>query len=139
MVDSIGTIGSYIPPRQAPVVPGHTQTATPEKAVVENEGAAKSAASAIFLSPTFQIDHKSNMVIYVQRDTETGEVINQYPTKKIVEAYAVKNEKTETPKPVEKHENAAPAPVETRQFGPISTIVSGVSTESDQPIVKEDA
>lgn len=85
MFDGIHAAGppqAYQPPvTQKPAT--ETFAAKPE----ETTAAVQSSASAIYFSPSFQIDREASMAIYVVRDSETGAVVNQYPSKKIVDEY----------------------------------------------------
>ena len=46
-----------------------------------------SQAAPVYYSPAIQIDRSASMAIYVQRNADTGEVINQYPSKAAVAEY----------------------------------------------------
>ncbi len=49
--------------------------------------ATKLSGNAIYFSPTIKIDPDTHIVIYLERDANTGEVTRQYPTKEAVKAY----------------------------------------------------
>lgn len=94
MLDSIGSVGPYVPqPAQGAGKPVFTQPTAPEHKFNESQN----ATAAIFHSPAISVDPATHIVIYEQRDTTTGEVINQYPSKKIVDAYRQASEGVATP------------------------------------------
>ena len=86
MVDSINSTGAtFVPPVPQSVAPGFAQAAA--TLPTASEIAAQSPTAAIFFSPAIKVDPQSHTVIYEQRDPKTGDVINQYPSKHVVDEY----------------------------------------------------
>ena len=78
--------------------------------------AASTSASPVqkpyFYSPALAVDSKTGRVVIEIRDAETGSVVNQYPSKKDLEAYARNAQTPEEPKiAVTTESNAAAAPI----------------------------
>lgn len=83
MLDSVGAIGKYIPQGPQSVAAGGGFTAKSE-----SETSTTVPATGAPFSPTkVSLDPVSKLVIYQRRDTVTGDVINQYPTQHVVDAY----------------------------------------------------
>lgn len=49
--------------------------------------AAVPATAALYFSPALRVDPDTQLVIYIQRNSETGDVIRQYPSEEVVKAY----------------------------------------------------
>jgi len=141
MLDGIQPSGGY--------TANHTQVVERASAAIEVEIApasdtakAKSpASSAIYFSPSMQIDHEASMAIFVVRNSETGAVINQYPSKKVVEEYKRSDtKKVEAPQPKETPEAAAATtvPVKTTPPEDKPAVVAEKAPEP-APQVTEDA
>ena len=45
------------------------------------------SGNAIYYSPALKIDPQTQIVIYIQRDPGTGDIIRQYPSQEVVKAY----------------------------------------------------
>ncbi len=134
MLDGIHHIGASVPHQGAVTVErAQVETSPPE----QHEPAKSSAASAIYYSPAMQIDPEANMAIFVVRNSETGAVINQYPSKKVVEEY--KRADTKRVEDVRTHSTQAtsPEPVEVRKADIPAAESKPVVVEAKPVVVEE--
>lgn len=122
MIDAIGYVGSYIPPQLNNAGAAKESAPEPPKPE-ENAQATQSAAAAVFFSPAIKIDPGANMAIYVVRNSETGEVINQYPNKKVVDEYRQMSAKGEV-KRVQAEEKSAAKPEVKAEPKPDSVVAT---------------
>lgn len=137
MIDAIGYVGSYIPPQLNNA--GAEKKAAPEPPKPEeNAQATRSAASAVFFSPAIKIDPGANMAIYVVRNSETGEVINQYPNKKVVDEYRQVSAKTEVKRvqAEEKTEAKTEAKTEVKQQSVVEAVGKFVKDAFSPPVTE---
>lgn len=51
------------------------------------------SAAALYVSPVLQYDSKAKLAVLVMRDSMTGEIEQQIPSRRIVEAYRKQNER----------------------------------------------
>lgn len=77
-----------------PVVPTRTGSQSAEESATVAAAAAKSArpvgvrpTAEYYVSPILTLDTDSQRVILKYRDTSNGETVNQYPSKKQLDAY----------------------------------------------------
>jgi len=122
MIDGIQPVVGAQTPHHAAVT---VERPAPAVEVSTSAPQTNSAPAAIYYSPAVQIDHEANMAIFVVRNSETGAVINQYPSKRVVEEYkrtdakkteeAIRPEhheaKNDAPTPEVKHVEAVAAPI----------------------------
>ncbi len=92
---------------------------------------ALSPGQAVYFSPAFKYDAEAQVVIYVQRNIETGNVINQYPSKKVVEQYrqtAQEGKKTAAPLNSTVIVPAAPKTTTTAKTLPVAPVPTSTAT-----------
>lgn len=73
--------------------------------------AAPKAASPVYFSPILHLDREAERVVIQFRDADSGETVQQYPTKKQLEVY--RTAQSESQQPVAEKRDAAAARKDT--------------------------
>jgi hypothetical protein len=88
MLDGIGSnIGAYTPQPLGVAGPSAATQATKAFNQQKTAEVPSGVGAPVYYSPAIKIDRSASVAIYVQRDSESGQVIKQYPSKSVVEEY----------------------------------------------------
>jgi hypothetical protein len=140
MVDPISSSGGYV----APLASGggvNAQKAQTFKPAVAAQTTSQTGDIAVvnvrYTSPVLVVDPGTKIVVYEQRDPETGQVLNQYPSQKAVQQYAQADQQSSRPLNDQKVSSnqapatatsVAPSPIPVAKVGLSSVITAGVTT-----------
>jgi hypothetical protein len=101
MVDSVGSVGGYASTPAPFAGAGAPQSKIPAFPASKTPAVSQTGGDAVvpvqYVTPALVIDPATKIVVYVQRDPETGKVLNQYPSEKAVQQYQQADQQSASP------------------------------------------
>lgn len=127
MVEAISTVLSNVPVNRVAV---DTQATT--RSLTANPDKVQETARTPYVSPYISIDRQSNRAILQIRDSDTGDVVRQFPTEGQLKAYRSAQEFSERQKA---QSDSQLKQANTGNSAPSPSIKSSVSTDLAAPSV----
>jgi uncharacterized FlaG/YvyC family protein len=134
MIEAVNSVLSNVS-----VLRGPAEQQSAQQNFASNPEKTQVAAKTPYVSPYIAIDRNYNKAIIQIRDSETGDVLRQYPTESQLKAYQAAQQITERREQAETTSVSAVSEVSTPSPSPSIDSVPEISTNVDASSVDQDA